>query len=85
MIYSSKPFTFVEIKNHFIYGFKFDDKPGLFSDNKPPRSIPFSKIEQLNLYLEFLNKVHSEPGFLEHRLILNHRKTKLIFGKSKEL
>jgi len=61
-IYSSKPFTFVEIKNHFIYGFKFDDKPGLFSDNKPPRSIPFSKIEQLNLYLEFLNKVHSEPG-----------------------
>lgn len=61
-IYSSKPFTFVEIKNHFIYGFKLDDKPGLFSDYKPPRSIAFSKIEQLNLYLEFLNKVHSEPG-----------------------
>ena len=58
----SKSFIIVEIKNHFIYGFKLDDLPTLFSDGKPPQSIAFSKMEQLNLYIEFLNKVHSEPG-----------------------
>ena len=58
-----KSISFVEIKNHFIYGFKLeDDLPGILSDGKAPKSIIFSKIEQLGLYIEFLNKVHSEPG-----------------------
>ena len=58
-----KSISFVEIKNHFIYGFKLeDDLPGIIYDGKAPKSIIFSKIEQLGLYIEFLNKVHSEPG-----------------------
>ena len=59
----SKTLSFDEIKNHFIYGFKLDDiQPGIIFDGKPPKSIIFSKMEQLDLYIEFLKKMHSEPG-----------------------
>jgi len=59
----SKTLSFDEIKNHFIYGFKLDDiQPGIIFDGKPPKSIIFSKMEQLDLYIEFLKRMHSEPG-----------------------
>ena len=58
----SKKLSFVEIKNHFIYGFKLDDQPKYYFEGKAPKSVIFSKMKQLNLYIEYLNKVHSEPG-----------------------
>ena len=58
----NKKLSFVEIKNHFIYGFKLDDQPKYFFEDKAPKSVIFSKMEQLSLYIEYLNKVHSEPG-----------------------
>ena len=58
----NKKLSFVEIKNHFIYGFKLDDQPKYYFEGKAPKSVIFSKMKQLNLYIEYLNKVHSEPG-----------------------
>ena len=58
----SKSFSFVEIKNHFIYGFKLDDINTIFLDGRAPKSIILSKKEQLILYINYLNKVNSDPG-----------------------
>ena len=58
----SKSLSFVEIKNHFIYGFKLDDLNTYLVDGEPPESIILSKKEQLILYMEFLKRVNSEPG-----------------------
>ena len=59
--YSSKPFSFVEIKNHFIYGFKLDEINAYILYVKTPDSYILSKKEQFTLYMEFL-KLHSDPG-----------------------
>ena len=58
----SKSLSFVEIKNHFIYGFKLDDLKTLVFDGTAPKSFILSKMEQLNIYMKFLNKVGSLPG-----------------------
>ena len=58
----NKILSFVEIKNHFIYGFTLDNLSGYIFDTKPPKSIFLSKKDQLGLYIELLNKAYSEPG-----------------------
>ena len=58
----SRSLSFVEIKNHFIYGFKLDDLKTIIFDGKAPQSYALSKKEQLSLYMKFLKKIKSDPG-----------------------
>ena len=51
---------FNEIKNNFIYGFKFEQNEEIKYFNL--RYIELSKIEQLKMYIEVLKKLKLKPG-----------------------
>ena len=51
---------FKEIKNNFIYDFKFEKNEEIKNFNLMP--IQLSKLEQLKMYVEVLKKVKAKPG-----------------------
>jgi len=49
---------FTEKRNNFIYDFKFEENKTLPKDNAPPSSLELDKLEQMKIYLEFLNELN---------------------------
>ena len=43
-------------KNIFIYDFKFEDHKGMIKDTPPPKSVKFTKCEQLKFFLNYLKQ-----------------------------
>ena len=49
---------FTEKRNNFIYDFKFEENKSLPKDNAPPSSLELDKLEQMKIFLEYLNELN---------------------------
>ena len=74
---------FKEIRNHFVYNFKFDNLKILIKENTPPTNIiTLSKIEKIKLYEETLMLLRSEPGDILSNDFCEDSIESIIKGKS---